>query len=127
MLGRYKPSALQGTFQFEVARPRVGLAMEHPSEHRAFSILSIALVVLVGTYLFFVASSIFNVMARSDAMAQIRDIEGSIGGLEQEYLALSEGVSPQRALELGLAPVAKTAYVYRPGNTAVASTKPSEI
>ena len=118
---------LQGTLQFEVGRPRAGLAMEHPYERHAFSILSIALAVLVGAYLFFVASSIFNVMARSDAMAEIRDIEGSIGGLEQEYLALSEGVSPQRAAELGLAPVADTAYVYRPGNTAVASMKPSEI
>ena len=118
---------LQGTLQFEVGRPRAGLAMEHPYERHAFSILSIALAVLVGAYLFFVASSIFNVMARSDAMAEIRDIEGSIGGLEQEYLTLSEDVSPQRAAELGLTPVAKTAYVYRPGNTAVASTKPQEI
>mgnify|MGYP001607765899 FL=1 len=68
-----------------------------------------------------------HVMARSDALAEIRDIEGSIGGMEQEYLALSEAVSPERATAMGLSPVAETAYVYRPGNTAVASTRSSEL
>lgn len=101
--------------------------MEHPYERHALSILSMILMVLVAGYLYFVASSILNVMARSDALAQIRDIESNIGGLEQQYLALSEEVSPQRASELGLTPVAHTAYVYRPGNAAVATAKTHEI
>ncbi|RJQ34679.1 hypothetical protein C4568_01995, partial [Candidatus Parcubacteria bacterium] len=126
-ISKYKPSVLQGTLHLEVAKPRTGLAVEHPYERHALSILSILAVLLIGAYLFFVMSSVFHVMARSDALAEIRAIEGSIGGMEEEYLALAEEVSPMRAAELGLAPVADTAYVYRPGNTAVATTRAQEI
>ena len=126
-ISKYKPSILQGSLQFEVARPRTGLALEHPYERHALSILGILLVALVAAYLYFVASSVLNVIARADAMAQIRDIQSSIGSIEQQYLALSQEVNPERASELGLTPVSKTAYVYRAGNTAVATTQVHEI
>ena len=60
-------------------------------------------------------------------MTQIRDIESSISTLEQGYLALSEGITPQRAGELGLMPVGETAYIYRPGNAAMAAQELQEI
>jgi len=101
--------------------------MEHPSERHVFSILTIVFFVLVAAYLYLVASSILNVMARSDAMTDIREIERNISTLEQDYLALSEGITPQRAHELGLAPVEGTAYVYRPGNAAIAADDHHEI
>lgn len=126
-ISKYRPLALQGTLQFAVGRPRVSLAMEHPLERRALSILTILFFVLAAGYLYFVASSILNVMARSDAMAHSRTIERSISTLEQDYLALSEGITPQRAGELGLAPVADTVYVYRPGNAAIAAENQHEI
>ena len=46
-ISKYRPSVLQGTLQLEVARPRAGLATEHPYERHALSILSIALVIFV--------------------------------------------------------------------------------
>ncbi len=121
-ISKYKPSTLQGTLHLEVARPRAGLATEHPFERRALSILSVVLAVLVGAYLYFVAASILNVMARSEATRQSAAIESSIGSLEQRYLALSQEVSPQAGQALGLAPVAETSYVYRPGNAATAGS-----
>lgn len=118
-ISKYKPSALQGTLHLEVSRPRVGLAVAHPYEGRALTFLSIALVVLVVGYLYFVTASIFNVIARSEALRQTDEIESSIGSLEQRYLALSQEVSPQTGMALGLSPISNTSYVYRPGNAAM--------
>jgi len=126
-MSKYKPSALQGTLHFEVARPRATLATEHPLEHRALSILSLTLVVLVAGYLYFVASSILNVMARTEAIRATQAIKSSIGSLEQRYFTLSQGVTPGEGAALGLAPVSKTSYVYRPGNAAEAQIKSNEI
>ena len=118
-ISKYKPSALQGALHLEVSRPRAGLAMEHSLETRARSVLFIFLVLLVAGYLYFVTASIFNVMARTEAIRQTQEIESSIGSLEQRYLALSQAVSPQTGIALGLAPISNTSYVYRSGNAAV--------
>lgn len=127
MLGKYRPSILQGTLQFEVGRPRPTLAMEHPYERHALSILSAMLFVCIGAYLYFVAASILNVMARSEALSHMRAIEGSMGSLEQEYLSLSQHVTRERAEALGLAPISRIDYMHRPGNAAVALDSKHEI
>lgn len=126
-ISKYKPSNLQGTLHLEVARPRPSLATEHPLERRALSILFITLIALVLGYLYFVSASIFNVMARTEAAHQTDAIQSSISQLEAKYLALSVGVSPQAGAKLGLAPIANTSYVYRPGNAALASAKVGAI
>src|SRR5260221_286769 len=81
-ISRYTPSILQGTLQLEVTRPRTGLARELSLERHAVFSLSVALSVLVAAYLYFVASSVLNVMAQSDAEHNMRAIEGSMGALE---------------------------------------------
>ena len=126
-ISKYKPSALQGTLQFEVGKPRPTLAMEHPYERHARSILSIMLLVCIGAYVYLVAASILNVMGRSEALSQMRAIEGSVGSLEEEYLALSQHIPPERAEVLGLAPIEHIEYVHRPGNAAVARRSKHEI
>lgn len=126
-ISRYTPSILQGTLQLEVARPRAGLARELPFERRALLLLSIALIGLVSIYLYFVASSILNVMVRSEAEGAMRRIEGSIGALEQQYLALSRSIQAQSADGLGLSPVRSTAYVYRSVDTAMADSREAQI
>ncbi len=126
-ISKYRPSALQGTLHFEVSRPRAGLAVEHPYERRAFSILLIALAILVAAYLYFVTASVLHVMARTEAVNQAQAIAASIGGLEKQYLALSQSVSPQEAPALGLAPISNVSYVYRPGNEAVRNVDSNTI
>lgn len=118
---------MQGTLHLEVARPRPSLAVEHPLERRVLSILSIILVLLVASYLYFVTASILHVMARAEADAQSQQIESDIGSLEEQYFALSQSVSPQEAQTLGLAPVEGTSYVYRPGNAAVGNSSTDQI
>ena len=117
-ISKYKPSHLQGTLQLEAFRPRASLATEHPYERRALSILSLALAVLVAAYLYFVAASILHVMSRSEAMRETDTLESSIGALEQNYLALSQEVSPLAGAALGLSPIEDTSYVHREGNAA---------
>ena len=126
-ISKYTPSLLQGSLQLEVVRPRTGLSRELPLERHMLSGLSIALMVLVAAYLYFVASSIFNVMARGDAEHRMRAIEGSMGSLEQQYLTLSQSINQESATSLSLAPVEDTAYVYRPIDAAMVDVQRNQI
>jgi len=126
-ISRYTPSLLQGTLQLEVARPRTGLARQLPLERRALPTLGIVLVVVVVLYLYFVASSIFNVMARADAERSMRAIEGSMGSLERQYIALSRSINAASAGSIGLAPIEETAYVHRQSDSAMAGTLHNQI
>ena len=96
------------------------LAVEHPLEKRLFTIFFAALAILFLAYLYFVASSVMNIVARKEADARASNLQGSIGTLEQKYFELTQALTPESAGSLGLAPVRKTAYVYRPGNAASA-------
>ena len=126
-ISRYTPSLLQGTLQLEVARPRTGLARELPLERHALPGLALVLAVVGAAYLYFVASSIVNVMAQRDAEHSMRVIESSMGSLEQRYMTLSRSIAAKEAGSIGLAPVEASAYVYRPIDTAMAVTERSQI
>lgn len=117
-ISKYKPSILQGKFEFSVGAP-VSLSLEHPQERFLLHIFSVVLVALVGLYLYFVVSSIMNTMVRGEALAEIAGIQSSIGSLESRYLALTEGVTPEDGKALGLTPVKGTQYVYRPASVSV--------
>ena len=97
------------------------LAIEHPLERRLWAVFFAALAILFFAYLYFVASSVMNIVARKEADARATDLQGSIGALEQRYFELSQALTPESASTLGLSPVKKTAYVYRPGNSASAA------
>lgn len=118
-ISRYKPSLLQGAFDFSGAE--AALSLEHPREALMLRVLGATLLGLFCLYLYFVSASILNVMARREALAQADDIGGKIGALEQRYLALAQATSPQDGAALGLSPVETTQYVYRPGATAAAT------
>jgi hypothetical protein len=98
------------------------LAVEHPAERLAFTLLIALLAVLFFAYFYFVVASVFNVIAEKQADAKSTNLQGSIASLEQQYFSLSQSLTPQEATALGLAPVQQTQYVYRPGNAAAASS-----
>ena len=64
-----------------------------------------------------------GLLARKEALVGISNVQSSISSMEQNYFALAKGVTPSAGTGLGLAPVAHTAYVYRAGNTAAATTQ----
>ena len=126
-ISKHVPSIFQGRLAFSAGGQRVSLSMEHPLERTIISALSLLLVVLICGYLYFVSASVVNVMARREAITHISQIQGSIGGLEQQYFALSQEVSPDMAASLGLSPVGTTQYVYRPGNVGAVTIARNDI
>ena len=120
-ISKYTPSIFQGKFDFSTRQRGISLSTEHPFERIATHILSLTLIMLVGGYLYFVSSSVLNVIARKEALAQVTKIQSVIGGLEQQYFTLSQGVSSETGVILGLTPVQNTHYVYRPGNVGAAT------
>ena len=119
-ISKYKPSIFQGSFNFSSAG-RAVVALEHPNERLLFQALCFALALLACGYLYFVTTSVMNVIARKEALAQSSQIRGSLGSLEQQYFALSESITPEVASALGLAPIKDTEYVYKPGSVGVAT------
>ena len=114
-ISKYKPSIFQGTLDF-ASKQHVSLVVEHPNERYLTYGLVLVLLALVGGYLYLVTATVLNVMARREALAQISKIEGVIGSVEQNYLALSHDITPLSGLSLGLHPVGPTEYVRRPGS-----------
>jgi hypothetical protein len=119
-ISKYKPSILQGTFEFSAGSSHVSLSLEHPRERFIMSVLGITLAVLVCAYLYFITASVLNVIARKEALAQTTDLQGQIGMLEQHYLELSNAANPEEGAALGLVPVKNTEYIYRPGTIGAA-------
>ncbi len=123
-ISKYAPSIFQGKIAFAAPR-QFSLTIEHPAERIAFRVLAGALLLLGLTYLYFVSATVLNVVARRQASVQSTKLATDVSLLESQYFAASEDVKPENAGELGLVPVAHTAYVYRPGNAAAASVAPT--
>lgn len=96
------------------------LSVEHLYERTAFRVLFAVLGILLCSYLYFVGSSVLNIIARKEATRASASLQGAISQLEKEYFVLTESVTPASAESIGLAPIGTTLYVYRPGNAAVA-------
>jgi hypothetical protein len=129
-ISKYKPSAFQGRFDFDaVSKKKISiLANEYPTERIVFLALFGFLAILFCAYFYFVSASVLNIIARKEADAQSARMQGSIGSLEEHYFALSQAITPEAAANLGLTPIARTQYVYRPGNAAIAApTRGNEI
>ena len=98
----------------------LALSIEHPYERLVLRYLLAIFCACLCGYLYFVSSSVLNVIAQREADQYAQKLEGRIGTLEQRYFALSHEVTPQNAALLGLVPIQKTAYVYRPGSVGIA-------
>lgn len=92
------------------------LAIEYAWERTLLRALLTLLAFLTIGYLYFVASSVLNVIAHKEAIAQTAQIESEIGLLEQKYFTLSQDLTPAAGSALGLAPITAQKYVYRHGN-----------
>lgn len=121
-ISRYSPSIFQGTIDFRHAARSAAIGSEHPLERAALRALILALAACAALYIFFVGSSVLNVIARKEAIQQSAALASSVALMEREYFEIARAVSPEDGARLGLAPVSDTMYVHRPGNTAAAVT-----
>jgi hypothetical protein len=86
---------------------------EHPYESLVLRGLFVMLALFVCAYLYFVSSSVLNVIARKEASANAVKIESDVGALEQNYFTLSQGVTAEQGIALGLSPIKSATYVRR--------------
>ncbi len=114
-ISKYRPSVFQGRIDFAVSGHGITLTAEHPGERTVLRMLLGALLALALAYLYFVSASVLNVIARKEALVQTASLATAVAAMEREYFAASGAVSPAEGVQLGLAPVVNTAYVYRPG------------
>ena len=120
---KYNHSVFQGRLNLgAVTKPHTSLAIEYPAERIILRTLLALIVVLAFCYLYFVSSSIINIMARKEALSRSAKIDASIGALEGEYFALTQEINPQNAVAIGLSPIANTDYVTRPGTVGMVGT-----
>ena len=124
-ISKYRPSIFQGHLNLAAAqKPHVALAVEYPAERVILRALVAMLILLALCYLYFVSASIINIMARKEALARSGSIEASIGSLEGQYFSLTQSITPQSAVAIGLTPISirNTDYVERPGTVGMAGT-----
>ncbi len=112
-----------GTLSIPFADPAKVLHMSLPLEERAVQALSLTIACLVVGYIVFVSMSVVNVIASKEATDKISALRASVSQLENDYFALSDTVTAESGVALGLAPVSKTNYVSRTG-TVGAATRP---
>lgn len=89
------------------------LTTMHPLEGVVRRTLMGALAILVLAYIYFVASSTFNIIARKQALQEGVAIQSSLARINAEYYALSGELTPERAAIAGLVPLEDKAYVSR--------------
>ncbi len=112
-----------GTLSIPFADPAKVLHMSLPLEERAVQALGAVIACLVVGYIVFVSMSVVNVIASKEAADKISALRASVSQLENDYFALSDTVTKDSGVALGLTPVSKTNYVSRTG-TVGAATRP---
>lgn len=125
-ISKHIPSVLQGSLDFSAAQA-ISLSREMPIERHVLRILLIVIAALACAYLYFVCTSVLNVIARKEAMVKIINVQSEISEQEQEFFKLSQNITPEMAPRFGLAPASAPEYVYRPSNTVAATIGANEI
>lgn len=116
-----------GTLSIPFADPARVLHMSLPLEERAVQILSFVLACLVVGYVVFVSMSVVNVIASKEAGDSMAAIRASVSELEHDYFLLSDTVTADSGVALGLAPVSKTNYVSRTGTVGAATRSRNDL
>lgn len=121
-------SPLQGQLHFPDKQARAALlTAEHGGERIVLRIILACIALSAALYVYFVASSTLNVIARNSAQGQAAQLESAVGALETRALALAKEITPERALALGLVQVKDTAYVHAQSDAALAGAPHNAI
>lgn len=82
-------------------------------EKKAFWALLLAVAALCLLYVYFVSSSIMNVVLREEIQQEIALVNSDIGSLESEYLAKKNEITFAYAQDLGFVAVEEKKFVAR--------------
>jgi hypothetical protein len=89
------------------------LIREYAIEKRIRNSVLIMIAICAFGYVYFVSTSVLNIIARKDAHNQIANLESTIGSLESDYFSLSSSISREVANELGLVSLSSKSFVTR--------------
>lgn len=82
-------------------------------EKRLMTALVVAVVVFGGLYVYLINETVRNVVARREAERSAAALTGVVGDLELAYLELQNGITRERARELGFRELGQVTYVSR--------------
>lgn len=88
-------------------------AQIHTLERHMLALLFFSAVLLMTLYIFFVSSSIVNVVVREEIEQEIATIYSDVGELEFTYLALKDDITLELAYDLGFTDIVGKTFVTR--------------
>ena len=118
-ISRYSPSIFQGKLNFANTSRHFSFTVAHPAEYVALRAIIFILLALACAYIYFVGVTALNVIARKEALSRATSLQSSLSALESDYYMASADITPEIGARLGLVAAEKTAYVKRPGATAL--------
>lgn len=95
-------------------------------EHLVLRALTVAIVVSVLSYGYFVGVTIMNMIANQEALAKSEQLKSTVSSLESEYLKLTSAITPDLGPSLGLSETENRSYVRRAGAVGTAA-RPSDL
>jgi len=88
-------------------------AQPHSFERRFFIVLVSVAVFLFGLYIFFVSSSIVNVLVREEIELEIAQLHSQIGEIESTYIVQKDAISLDLAYSLGFIDATSKIFITR--------------
>lgn len=80
---------------------------------KVFWSFSIVVILLASMYMYFVSSSIVNVVLRKEIETDIVKLHSGVGELESQYLTLENNITMDRALSMGFVKLSNKKFVTR--------------
>lgn len=73
----------------------------HALQKKAFFVLAIVVFLLFATYIYFVNQTVWNVVARQDAVKVVRQLSSDVASLEASYMSFSSTITLEHAYVMG--------------------------
>lgn len=83
------------------------------AECKLFWLFSTLIVIFIGLYIYFVSSSIVNVVLREEIEVEVQEAHTRLSELETHYLSLKDGIDYELALSIGFTNVTDKQFVTR--------------
>jgi hypothetical protein len=91
----------------------------HHHRERIFAVLVTAIVVAICAYVMLLQMAIVNVVQREKVSAQVKSVSANVGGLEEKYFTLKNGITLELAKAKGLKNAENISYISKKPVTAM--------
>ena len=106
---------------------RVNIINNQDLEKRLFIILASTVAFSIALYIYFIASITFNIVARKGLEANAHALSSTVADLEGQYLALSNGITLDKAQTLGFIEPKTMSFAPKTSSAAMLETNDNEL